>query len=152
METGSQQKKRQRKFNPPLKVPTGDISQSSYYSSWSSSLTQTHTVLSYCEQDLEDQVAAAAAQNAIERKGGAQTARNFTLQRSQRRYNYGVCVMKESKKPTKHPTKTSAGTGTNVYDYCLTPQDQVEQRRHKTRSKEQVRNVDFLVRSIFFFF
>ena len=159
METSSQPK-RQRKFNPPLKtaltVPAGGTSQDSYCSSsWSLPPTQTHTVLSYCEQDVDDQVAA-AQDLAQKREGGV-------LKKTLRNYNYGVQAITKSRKPTEHATKsrkptehatksrkptehvtkTSAGTGTDVYDYYLTPSKQVQQRRHSARSKEQVRHMDF---------
>lgn len=136
LSSSSSMAKRPRKFNPPLKsTPSETTSQDSYCSatSWSLPPTQTHTVLSYCEQEKVDA--------AIEQEGGRQAERNFSLQRSQRKYNYGVHTRKITRKPTLCHTKTRAGAGTNVYDvYSLTPAAQVHgQERHKTRTKEQVR-------------
>lgn len=144
METNSSsQQKRHRKFNPPLKstLLSETTSQDSYYSatSWSLPPTQTHTVLSYCEEvaTAQDQLQLDAA---IEQEGGSQTERNFSLQRSQRKYNYGVHhTRKITRKP--RPKTSAASAGTTVHDvYSLTPSEQVlGPKRHKKRTKEQVR-------------
>lgn len=142
MENSSQ--KRHGRFNPPLKKDTSSLSEScSSIASWNLPPTQTHTVLSYCDADpkicetVGEQEHAAVEHKSLEHK---------SLERTKRNYNYSTVPMaKVNARPRKVSQKFSSAAiaiGTNVYDYSLTPSEQlVKQERHrKTRNKEQVRN------------
>lgn len=139
METNSQ-KRQHSKFNPPLKktVPLSGNTSCSSATSWSLPPTQTHTVLSYCEQEeLQSQEKCSATKH----EAVGQTSRK-SLVRSNRKYDYGISTNKTTRRPVQYHPKTCTGAGSNVYDYCLTPSKQVRlQRCKRKRTKEQVSNL-----------
>lgn len=131
-------KRHHSKFNPPLKKTANAPLEDSCGSpaSWSLPPTQTHTVLSYCDQEeLQSQ----EISSATKQEATGQAVK--TSSPVKRRYDYGVYAskLKGTKKAIQyHPkSRPHTATGNNVYDYCLTP------RPKRTRTKAQVSNCQF---------
>lgn len=156
--SGSQ--KLRKKFHPPLKkgsdTPTLSLaSDSTPCSQESGPSTQTHTVLSYCD-DIPQEVAADDYTEASRLGEGQSTsyrpgARTHFTKKQKRQYLYMFPHQKSDK-------KIGAGVGTHkyaqslrlipkasnsVYDYLLTPSEQVTKtgirEDKKIRTKQQAR-------------
>ncbi len=131
-----------RKFNPPLKKLNEDsnISQAANIScssgaSWSLPPTQTHTVLSYCE-DSPIAPPRPILNDAIIKE----LPRKFLVGKHKRRYSYThqsvVPSPKQKHKPVRERTNTVLVH--SVYDYSLTPKNPTGTSERALRTKEQV--------------
>lgn len=115
--------RKRRKFCPPLKV--ADASQDSCNSNLTP--TQTHTILSFCECD-NDQEQETVAED---------TSRFHSKQVKKRLYNYTShdTKPKEKKRHYVPPICKKLPSAANVYDFPLTP---VAKKKKAIRTQEQV--------------
>ena len=126
--------KQGKKFTPPLKKLVTSPALTLDYScsegaSWSLPHTQTHTVLSYCNDKIDDLACPTPSQRKFSSK-------------YRRHYQYSIHPPNTSrgnlKIQARAQTKGTNCTGLfNIYDYPLTPQNKTEMKVKPVRSKQQ---------------
>ena len=133
-----------RRFYPPLKQASATAAPSASQESCSSSLptTQTHTVLSYCEETVTDLVEDAVT-DLVEDAVTIDTL-SKDGHKARRKYNYSMLPHHKTKpkcppQPAPKSWSASAGKQGDVYEYQLTPSEQKRKKTKNTRKKEQAR-------------